>query len=243
MSSMQQVPKANTQKGVTQQVFVFLQKYLQANSVTKLIDVPCGEGQFSNFLKGQYPHWEIAGVDFYAKNPKPLFTFYASKAHDYFSQHQPKQVDAITCISGVMCFDGIPDLLAHFQSALKPNGLLIITNDNIMTFRDRLHFVLFGSFKRFRLMFSETEGNWNVVLPQALWMQLRRQDFEVLDVKYTSIYNEDWLLLPFALLLYPLFWLYLMTAKGSMSRKQREMFFPFTSLLARHYVIAARKNG
>jgi ubiquinone/menaquinone biosynthesis C-methylase UbiE len=240
---LDQIPKANTQKGVTRQVFLFLQKYLQLNQNLKLIDVPCGEGHFSNFLMQQFPQLQIHGVDFYAKNPAPKFHFYALKAHDYFLKHSPQQIDAICCISGVMCFDGIPDLFSQFQSCLKPDGLVIITNDNIMTIRDRIHFVMFGSFKRFRLMFSEDQGNWNVLLPQALWMHLRRQNLEVLDVRYTSIYSEDWIFLPLALLLYPIFWLYMMTAKGPMPKTIRRKFFGFSSLLARHYVIVAQKYG
>ena len=160
---------------------------------------------------------------------------------DVLSQQLPESVDIITCISGVMCFDGLPTLFSSFFSALKKDGMLVITNDNIMTVRDRLNFLLFGHFKRFKLLYATNEGNWNVVLPQALVSLLKRNGFHKWDVKYTAIYYEDFFFLPLALIIYPLFLINLILTKSDLSQKERLVLFPFRMLISRHYVVTAEK--
>ena len=236
-----EVPKGNTQKGVNRAVYGVLIENLDLKSTLKMIDVPCGDGIYADFIKTNYPQVQMVGVDFFTQAQSKNFEFYQSKAQDYFKNQNPKDVDVITCISGVMCFDGIPDLFELFQKALAPGGWLIVTNDNVMTVRDRMSFVIFGQFKRFKLLYEKNEGNWNLVLPQALNMLFLRHGFKKINVKYTSIYAEDYLFLPLALLIYPFFLIYLMTRKNNLSKSDRLKLFPFWSLLARHYVIAGQK--
>jgi SAM-dependent methyltransferase len=243
MLSNIQVPKANTQRHVSQTVFQFLEKFGELKNSKFIIDVPCGEGQFSKFLKDTYPAIDVVGVDGFAENTSQFLNFKAMKAQEFFRTVQPKNADAITCISGVMCFDGLDELFVSFRDSLKRDGILVVTNDSVMTVRDRLNFLVFGRLKRFKLNLSANEGNWNVVMPQAIWMHLQKNKFVIEDVKYTSIYLEDWILLPLALLFYPLFLASVLLSSGDISRKDRMKFFPFISLLARHYVIVARKLG
>ena len=235
------VPKGNTQKGVNQQVYRFLSEGADLARPLKMIDVPCGDGIYADFIKKRHPQSQLTGVDFFTNAKDQNFDFHKLKAHEYFDQQKPKDIDVITCISGVMCFDGIVDLFEAFDQALKPGGLLIVTNDNVMTIRDRLSFLIFGQFKRFKLLYAKNEGNWNLVLPQALRMLFQRHGFKNIKVKYTSTYSEDYLFLPLAILVYPVFLLYLMTRKSDLSQVQRRQLFPFQVLLARHYVISGQK--
>ncbi len=241
MKSSILIPKGNTQKGVNHQVYQFLQESLDLKRPLKMIDVPCGDGTFATFIKNNHPQVQMIGIDFFADVGQPNFEFHQLSAHDYFRDHKPAQVDALTCISGIMCFDGIVDLFQAFHKSLKSGGVLVVTNDNVMTVRDRLSFLFFGQFKRFKLFYDINEGNWNLVLPQALRMLLARHEFKNIKIKYTSIYTEDYLFLPLAILIYPLFFIYLMTRKSSISRSERRKLFPFQALLARHYVIFGEK--
>ena len=235
------IPKGNTQKGVNQEVYRLLAETFDLAKALKMIDVPCGDGTYAGFIKKNHPQVQMIGVDFFENVKNQDFEFHAASAQEYFKNEKPQQVDAITCISGVMCFDGIVDLFQAFHQSLKAGGLLVVTNDNIMTVRDRLSFLFFGQFKRFKLCYEKNEGNWNLVLPQALRMLFMRHEFKNIKVKYTSTYTEDFLFLPLAILIYPFFFAYLMTRKSPISRSDRWQLFPFQALLARHYVICAEK--
>lgn len=241
MKSSILIPKGNTQKGVNHHIYHLLEKGVDLKKPLKMIDVPCGDGTFAAFIKKNHPQVQMTGIDFFADAKNQGFEFFKASAHDYFRDQKPTNVDVLTCISGIMCFDGIVELFHAFHQALKPGGLLVVTNDNVMTVRDRLSFLFFGQFKRFKLCYEKNEGNWNLVLPQALRMLFVRHKFKNINVKYTSTYTEDYLFLPLALLIYPFFFIYLMTRKNPMSRAERRKLFPFSSLLARHYVISGEK--
>lgn len=241
MKSSILVPKGNTQKGVNHHVYQLLQQTVDLKKPLKMIDVPCGDGTWAAFIKKNHPEVKMTGVDFFADAGNQSFEFHKASAHEYFRDQKPVSIDVITCISGVMCFDGIVDLFKAFHQSLNSGGLLVVTNDNFMTVRDRLSFLFFGQFKRFKLCYEKNEGNWNSVLPQALQMLFVRYEFKNIKVKYTSTYTEDYLFLPIAILIYPVFFIYLMTRKGPMTRAERKKLFPFQSLLARHYVISGEK--
>jgi ubiquinone/menaquinone biosynthesis C-methylase UbiE len=235
------VPKGNTQVGVNSQVYRLLCSAIDLKNSQVLIDVPCGEGQFAEFLKSTFPNLQVIGIDPFANASAKKIQFHKQKAHDFFLKNSPQNIDAITCISGVMCFDGAETLISSFHQALKANGFLAVTNDNVLTVRDRLSFLFFGRLKRFKLFYSVNEGNWNVLLPQAIFMLFERQGFKNISIKTTSVYAEDWIFLPLAFLLYPFMFLAILFSKSSRPLSERLKMFPFSLLLARHYVVSAVK--
>jgi len=239
-----QIPKGNTQKGANQTVIDFSKLYLKDNLKSSLnwLDIPCGEGEFGKTVKSVFPDVVVHGVDPFAVNKHPLDQFHQLKAHDYLRTCAPETYDVVTCISGVMCFDGVEELFQQIHRVLKPGGLFIVTNDNVMTMRDRLSFLFFGRLKRFKIVYETFEGNWNVVLPQGLMMHFERQNFLQPRIQYTAFYFEDWLLLPLALFVYPFFLFGILRSKSKWSMSKKINLFPLTSLLARHYVMAARKS-
>ena len=239
---MKSIPRASTQKNVNHVVFKSIVSRLESGKREKLlVDAPCGSGEFAHYLRDIFPNLNVIGVDLFTEVSDKNFEFHKMSAHDFFKKQKPASVDIITCISGIMCFDGIPELMSTFFSALKPEGILVITNDNIMTIRDRLNFLFFGHFKRFKLLYAKAEGNWNIILPQALVAQLYKNGFQNLHVKYTSTYVEDLALLPIAAIIYPIFLIYLLLLKNQMSLKDRIELFPFRMLISRHYIVTAEK--
>ncbi len=240
---MSTIPRANTQIGVNQTVIRTLESAMDFSKPKTLLDVPCGNGEFGRFLKKSFPNLKVIGVDVLAETSEKIIRLNKMTAAEFFQTNKKEKFDAITCISGVMCFDGIYNLFESFQNSLNSNGILIVTNDNTMTVRDRLSFMFFGSFKRFKLLYANNEGNWNVLLPQAIMMLFRRNNFQNISVKYTSIYPEDFLFMPLALLIYPIFLVNLILMKSEMPLGTRIMLFPFRSLIARHYVISGHKTS
>lgn len=238
------VERGNTQKGVNVEVLSFLLELKeQGFSIANLYDMPCGQGEFLKAVKSNFPSCQTTGQDLFAKPlPEIESSFVRGGVDDTFKNNPSKKYDVVTCISGVMCFDGIANYFKNVGDHINTGGYFVVTNDNVLTVRDRLSFLIGGRLKRFKLLYDVQEGNWNVMLIQALWKQLKVNNFEIVKVKYVSWYAEDFVFLPLALILYPLWWLSFYFKKSQMSKSEKMMMFPLSALLARHYVIYARKK-
>lgn len=237
------IEKGNTQKGVNFRVLKFLHQYFQGSkTLSSLLDAPCGQGEFLKAVKQFFPKAELEGQDLFA-SPLPEIKQHFRKGDlkVTFTGLDDRKFDVITCISGVMVFDHVSGFIENASRHTKTEGLFVLTNDNILTVRDRLSFLFFGRLKRFKLHYSVEEGNWNVLLVQALWKLLRLNKFEVIKVEYCSYYAEDILFLPLALILFPIWWMFIHFGKGEMDAQTRKQLFPFAALLARHYIIYSRK--
>jgi hypothetical protein len=238
-----EVPRGNTQKGVNFEVFRAISQFVGKfnGRILNLLDIPSGQGEFSQFLKKSFRNLNITCVDQFADIQSTQITFVKQDAHAFLSSSQPLQYDIVQCISGIMCFDGTSQLVDKLATRMAPGSLLIITNDNVLTVRDRLNFLFFGHFKRFALLYKTNEANWNVILPQGLWMLLQRNQYRDISVRYCALYAEDFLFLPVALIIYPLFALNLFLKTSTLTMKERFNLFPFSSLFCRHYVVTAIK--
>lgn len=235
------VPRGNTQKGVNEAVVRALLTHVDLSGSKVLLDIPCGEGELTKYLQSRFTWLKVIGVDI-SDQQGLSFEFHKMDAHAYIKNVRAESFDIINCVSGVMCFDQLKDMFFCFNRVLKPNGLIIVTNDNIMTIRDRLNFLFFGRFKRFKLVYPVDEGIWNIVPPQAVAMHLRRNGFKDIRFEYTSVYIEDWFLIPIALIFYPIFFSYLVCIRSEMTVRERINLFPFKSLLGRHYIVVAHKS-
>lgn len=234
------IEKGNTQIGVNKCVISLIQARFSQEKKFKLLDIPCGSGEFLRSFKKIYSNVQVQGQDLFAEPVNEIKPYFLKgDAKDFSKVDRP--FDIITSISGVMVFDDITGLFQNASENLNPEGYFIVTNDNILTIRDRFSFLFFGRLKRFKLLYSKDEGNWNVILIQALWKLFMQNNFKLEDVKYTSIRAEDYLLIPVAVFFYPIQLLYLLTAKSEMPISLRLKLFPFISLIARHYVMIGKK--
>lgn len=241
MQDVDGLARGNTEIGVNRAVFDILRARKDLSAALVILDVPCGHGVLAGYLKQRFPNLRVVGVDRYTEPKSAKIEFHKLGVREFLEQEPQLRADVITCISGIPCFDGLETLFASFYRHLREDGLVIISNDNVMTARDRLTFLLLGHVRRFRLLYKEDEGNWNLVLPQALWMWLTRCGFRDIRIQYTSIHAKDYLLLPLALVMYALFLPYLLLKRHPLPTRQRLQLFPFTALLARHYLFVARR--
>jgi ubiquinone/menaquinone biosynthesis C-methylase UbiE len=235
------VPRANTQKDVNKTVLGILEQRKLLNSSTKILDNPCGQGEWAEFLNSSVGIREIVGIDYSAPIDRASQVRYykMDSSLPFAEKISGQKFDVVTCISGIMAFDNFSQYLSECRKLLSPGGVLVITNDNLWTLRDRLSFFFFGRFKRFKLAFNRPEGNWNIVPIQTLLRALEKQNFKIEDVCYTSIYFEDWLMLPFALILYVPQFLYLLLSKSDQPMSERFRTYPWRAMIARHYVVTA----
>lgn len=237
---MIQVPHGNTQKNVNLRVYETILPEIKNDITQTLVDIPCGAGSFSEFVQQAHPNINVFGADLREDASKKIKHFYQTDAIHFLENICPKNVDIIICISGIMCFDRTEETFQHFARLLKKDGTLIVTNDNIHSLRDRLSFMFFGYFKRFKPFYEINEGNWNIVLPQEIEMHLERNGFKNIQVRYTSFYYEDIVFLPLALMVFPISVLGLLP-KAKWNLKRVLKIYPFKMLLCRHYAVSAKK--
>lgn len=209
----------------------------------RILDLPCGEGEWLGYLRSQFPDRKFFGADLREDLPNFNFEFLSL---DVTREELPWQdLDLVTSISGIVCFGNHLRFFREAHRCLKTGGLLLVTNDNHWTLRDRLSYLLFGSFKRFPLVYRPREGNTQVTSLMTVIDTLEKAGFKIEDVKYTSARFEDYLWIPFAAVL----WLIqgLAVAASGAGKNPRfssgfvRKLYPFKALWNRHYLVLARK--
>ena len=91
-------------------------------------------------------------------------------------------------------------------------------------------------------MFVDIDApTWKVIPLYNLMRILTMAGFRVRRLQYVSAGWKDWLLLPLALLVYPLQLLYIRLTRNPMPLSQKHRMYPFRSLLCSHYVVVCDK--
>lgn len=235
---LSKISDGNTVVGVNRRIIQYLIE--NKKNISYHYDAPCGKLEFVNSLKLFYNDINSYGVDLYEDLSESGKNFRNTDISDW-SQVQNLKFDLITCISGVMVFDNVSNFVKASANALENNGLLVITNDNILTIRDRLNFLFFGKVKRFSMFYKCKEGIWNVILPQAIHKMFMENNLKVEKIIYTGLIAEDILWIPLALVFFPLQFTYMIFIKSNLTIKERLSLFPFSSLFYRHYIFIGKR--
>ena len=245
---LSQVPRGNTQKHVNRDVLADLLTH-EATRLSRpglrWLDAPCGAGEFLTQVHGFFPQAALSGTDVRPDAPAvPGATVQYAPAD--LSRGLPfagaPPFEVITSISGIMCFANTAQFIGNCAQRLAPGGLLLISNDNCLTVRDRLSYLFTGRVRRFKLLFEPDEGNFQLVQHQELARLFAVNGVALRRVRYTAFYTEDLLYLPLALLLWPWQWWQLRRARSSTPWALREQLFGFKSLLCRHYFFVGEKQ-
>lgn len=239
----QDIPRGNTQKHVNRDVLQYVVERSGLAPTSRVLDAPCGRGEFLQVLRQYWPVADLTGCDQRPEVPPVPGLHYqrVDLSQPFDAAAAGPKFDLITSISGVMCFGNTRNFVASCSRQLRPGGQLVLTNDNVLTVRDRLSYFFTGRLRRFQLLFEPGDGLTQLVQHQALWLLLHEHGVQVREVRYTAWYTEDLLFLPLALLLYPFQWWYVRRLKSSVSRRQRFQLFGFKSLLYRHYILIGEK--
>ncbi|GAA4353535.1 hypothetical protein GCM10023185_14260 [Hymenobacter saemangeumensis] len=237
------VPRGNTQKHVNREVLRYLLERSGLSSQSRVLDLSCGDGELLTLLRRYWPQATLVGSDIRSTAPAVPGLYYqqADLSQPFEIAPGAGAFDLVTSVSGVMMFGNTRTFIASSARHVRPGGQLLVTNDNILTMRDRVSYLFTGRVRRFKLLFEADEKITQLVQHQELKRLLEIHGLEVKEVFYTSFYTEDLLYLPLALLIYPFQWLSTRRLKNSTPQALRQQLFGFKSLLCRHYVMIAHK--
>lgn len=238
--SLDRIPRGNTCAGVNRAIIEYLLRLPREARPARFLDVPCGSGVFLATLRQFFPDAVVRGGDVQA--PEPATEVARVDLSRPFALFAPLKFDVITSISGVMEFDNTRQFFETCADHLAPDGLLIVTNDNVVAIRDRLSFLFLGKVRRFRLFVGPEDPTWKLISIQNLARSLHDAGFSIREIRYLSARRKDWLLLPLAAVIWPFQWIYVRRARSKVPAARRREMFPFRALICRHYMIVCERR-
>jgi hypothetical protein len=233
------IPRGNTVPGVNRMIVEYLLNFDNGPDGS-VLDVPCGDGAFLDALKGFFPAAETFGADIIEPPDNSRHRFFKIDARQPFEIETDKKFRVITSISGVTEFDNTQQFFEQLKPYLDPEGILIVSNDNVFSVRNRILFLLFGRFRQTHLFMGNEELTWKIIPLQNLTRILYEGGFEIAEVRYVPAKASEWLWLPLAVLIYIFQYLYLRFGERETAFSAKSVLYPFISLIARHYVVICR---
>jgi SAM-dependent methyltransferase len=237
------IPRGQTQKNVNKILLEKLINQFDRETSKSILDLPCGNLEFLSYVKQLFPNWDLKGADLFVPKATQDMNFIQMDLSKDFSLLKNEKFDIISSISGIMMFGNTSSFIESCISHLKPEGTLIVTNDNPATIKDRLSYLLLGRFRIFDQIFDDKETMTQLVLIQDLTRTLRINGIKINDITYCSFYPKDFIFLPFALMAYPFQMLYLLSRKKGLSNALKTSLYNFKQLFARHYIIIGTKSA
>ena len=242
-TKLESIPRGATARGVNRAVIEYLLEHHETQAPISVLDIPCGQGDFLHTLQSFFPSAQAHGCDLTLPDKADTKAFSAVDASRTFSVFDGKQFNCIISISGVMEFDNTLQFFESCEKQLTEAGTLIVTNDNLITLRDRLEYLLFGKVRQYSIFLKSGEPTWKILPIQNLCRILHDAGFKATEIRYVSMKSKDWVWLPLALPIYALQYLYMMASRTDMTLRQKLMLYPFKSLFFRHYLIICQKRG
>lgn len=237
---LDQIPRGNTCPGVNRLIIERLLAAFSEDAEFRLLDIPCGEGEFLDTVKDFFPRAETAGADIVVPAANFSHQFVTLDAAGDSPFQEGKRFDVITCISGVMEFDNTLSFFRRLRPQANKNAILFVTNDNLVAVRDRLLYLLFGRLRQYKLAIQPGLPTWKILPLQNVLLVLIDADFEVLRIEYVPPKPSDWMWSPLAALIFIFQYAYMRFGEERFDSMPTTQMFPFASLLSRHYVVLCK---
>lgn len=239
-----QIERGNTCAGVNAAILEYLVNNLPGSGQLRFLDVPCGDGSFLLSAKRLFPLSEVVGADIEPQTNKPGKPDKFCK-FDAACQRLPENIgkfDVITSISGIMEFGNTQFFLSNLCDLLKDSGILIISNDNLLSVRDRLLYLLFGRTGQYPGIASRNNPTWKPIPIAALLRLAIEAGLEPVNLFFVLPGRSEFLWSPLAI---PVYCIQMIYDKLSGFDARNEFGFrlhPLISLYSRHYFITCRKR-
>ena len=236
LRKLDQIPRGNTAPGVNRAIIEYLLLTRKRDAGETVLDVPCGNCDFLDSLKSILPNFATFGADI---DPPENRDHQILKA-DLTGQHRlgfDTKFSLITCISGLMEFDNTLSFLKQLRQYITDDGILIVTNDNLLSVKDRVLYFFSGRFRQYPMFVADDAPTWKILPLQNLLRILKDAGFEASEIRYVPAKWTEWLWLPVALPIYLFQSLAFALDKNSLPYKEKAARYPFASLLSRHYLV------
>ena len=237
---LKEIPRGNTCPGVNRAVIEHILKLPEIRRESNLLDVPCGNGEFLDAVNLFVPAVKTYGIDIATAKPEFAHDFIQANLSTLSSLDLTTKFDLVTCISGVMEFDNTLAFFERIRELICQDGEFIVTNDNLLSIRDRITYLLFGRFWQYRFSSASGETTWKILTITNLVRILSDAGFEVEEIKYVSPKWIEWFWLPLAAPIFAFQKLSPAIKGASGSNRDRLNMLPFISLLSRHYILFCR---
>ncbi|MDP3653304.1 MAG: class I SAM-dependent methyltransferase [Rhodoferax sp.] len=236
------VPRGMTCRGVHRAIIEHFLKSRQNLTSSTMLDIPCGSGELISSLRRFFPGADVRGCDL--KKPEALASgeFSSVDASRPFTVFPGNKFDYIFSVSGVMEFDNTLQFFESCHTHLRDGGQFVVTNDNVVAIRDRISYFCLGKVRQYHLFVTLRQGSWKVIPIHNMLRILQDAGFRIREVRYVSLLPKDWLMLPLALLVYPIQFLYMNLSRSRIPWREQRAIYPFRSLLCRHYIIFCQKG-
>jgi SAM-dependent methyltransferase len=237
---LDRIPRGNTCPGVNRTIIEVLLDLEPDLANERVLDVPCGRGEFLDVLKTFFPASKTFGADVNPPTNVSEHQFLQADLTKEFEVSSGLRFRLVTCISGVMEFDNTLGFFREVRKQIDDQGLFIVTNDNLVSVRDRILYFFAGRFRQYPLYIGHDHPTWKILTLQNLLRILRDADFSACEIRYVPPKWSEWLWLPIALPLYLFQVLSFQFGSPETGRKEKAMQYPFASLISRHYMVVCR---
>ncbi|MEJ6981963.1 class I SAM-dependent methyltransferase [Pedobacter sp. P351] len=237
-----QVLRGQTQKNVNHSILTYLHNRFPGDARLSLLDLPCGNMEFLNYVRALFPFSDLTGADILKPRDPENIDFCRMDLTKDFTLPDGQKFDIVCSISGVMMFSNTLSFIKNCSERIKDGGTFILTNDNNATIKDRLAYLFLGRYRIFNLVFEDDQPMTENLPINELVRLMRNHGIRIDDIQYTSFYLKDALFLPFALMAYITQWLYLKRLNTRLPKSLIKKMYPFRHLLCRHYIIRGSKD-
>ncbi len=236
------IPRGRTSRGVHKAIIEYLHELGETFDGQAMLDIPCGTGSFISSLRRFFPKALLRGCDLHQPSHVAEQDFSQVDANHPFTVFPDTTFDFIFSISGVMEFDNTLQFFTQCSNHLRDGGVFVVTNDNVTGIRDRLSYFWLGKPKQYSLFVAQQQPTWKVIPLSNMIRILRDAGFQIQGIRYVALRWKDWLVLPIALLIYPIQFLHMRNTHSSIPTQLLLAMYPFRSLMSRHYIIVCKKG-
>jgi hypothetical protein len=240
-AKLDQIPRGNTCPGVNRAVIEYLLSSKKNFAGEAVLDVPCGRGEFLGIVKTFFPECETFGADIDPPADGGDHRFLKVDLAGPGSFASDRAFDLITSISGVMEFDNTLNFLRKLRERITEQGMLIVTNDNLLSARDRILYLSAGRLRQYPMFVADDAPTWKILPLQNLLRILHDSGFEEMEIRYVPAKWSEWLWLPVAAPVYLFQMLSFLFGKKDIPFKEKAARYPFASLFSRHYIVVCRQ--
>ena len=239
-AKLDSIPRGNTCPGVNRAIIEYLLSLGKKVDARTILDVPCGRGEFLDVIKTFFPESRTFGADVVLPDSKSDHVL----AKNDLSGNKPLEFEnnfsLVTSISGVMEFDNTLSFFRKVRERIDGSGLFIMTNDNLLSARDRVLYFFFGRLRQYPMFVDDDAPTWKILPLQNLLRILLDAGFEASEIRYVPAKWTEWLWLPVAFPIYLFQTLNFALNKGGPDYKEKAKRYPFASLFSRHYFVVCK---